>query len=60
MCTRRSWILSVEEGELSADVAKVLVEAYYQHVPSAEREERSLDALRGAVLSHAEQSLAEV
>ncbi|WP_255565910.1 NAD-glutamate dehydrogenase [Mumia sp. zg.B21] len=46
--------MSVEEGELSADVAKVLVEAYYQHVPSAEREERSLDALRGAVLSHAE------
>ncbi|MGH1563370.1 NAD-glutamate dehydrogenase [Mumia sp. DW29H23] len=44
----------MEEGELSADVTDALVEAYYQHVPSDEREERSPDALRGAVLSHAE------
>ncbi|MFC6151530.1 MULTISPECIES: NAD-glutamate dehydrogenase [Mumia] len=46
--------MSVEEGELPAEVTEVLVTSYYQHVPSDEREERLPDALRGAVLSHAE------
>ncbi|WP_370620039.1 NAD-glutamate dehydrogenase [Mumia sp. Pv 4-285] len=44
----------MEEGELPAEVIDVLVSSYYQHVPSDEREERSPDTLRGAVLSHAE------